>query len=122
MKNLTVLDAVTATVAAADAAKVDISNATAITLQFTRANHAAGSSAFVVQVSNDGSNWVTYNKLIKNQVNANSEMLLRAAAPTLSSDTSEVWSFSPEDSYQKMRVYVTETTDGTHSCTVHIRE
>jgi len=121
-KLLKLLDAVTASVAVADAAKVDISRASAITLQFVRANHGSGSSAFIVQVSNDGSNWVTYNKLINNATNTNSQTILRSAAPTISSDTSEVYSFSPEDTFKYFRVAVTETTDGTHSCFAAIRE
>jgi hypothetical protein len=121
-KTQNLIDGATASVAAAVAAIVDISRATAITLQFTRADHTSGSSAFTVEVSNDGVNWVAYNKLIKNVTNTNSQTLLREAGPTLSSNTSLMYSFSPEDCYVKMRVTVVETTDGTHTCTAHIRE
>ena len=110
-----------ATVAAAGAAKVKIGDASAVTIQFTRADHDSGSSNFEVEVSNDGTNWVVYNKLITNVTNTNGETLLRAAAPTLSSDTSEVHTISPEDSFQYLRVSYVRTTDGTTDCDVWVQ-
>ncbi len=118
---LTPINAATASVANTAAKKIDISRAKKVTFQFTRADHSAGSSKFEVEVSNDGSNWVVYNKLIDNVANANSETLTRVASCTLSSNTSKVYTISPEDDFQYCRVFVTETTDGTHTANVFIQ-
>jgi len=108
-----VLDAVTATTTSDP---VNIENAEKITLQFIRANHSAGSSAFAVTVSLDGTNYVTYNKLIDNVTNTNAQTLTRVAGATLSSNTSKVYTMDMvSDHYRWMKVTVTETTDGTHS-------
>jgi len=119
---ITPLNAVTASVANTAAAPIEIGRADKVTFQFTRADHSSGSSLFGVEVSNDGTNWVAYNKLIDNVTNANSETLTRVATSTLSSDTSKVYTMSPEDGYEYLRVYVTETTDGTHTATVYIQQ
>lgn len=110
------LNAVTATTTSDPIALDGVLKAT---LQFIRANHSAGSSAFAVEVSNDGINWVTYNKLIDNLVNTNAQGLVRVASSTLASDTSKVYTMDLQnDCYKLMRVTVTETTDGTHSAVV----
>lgn len=86
------------------------------TWQFIRADHSAGSSAFTVEVSNDGINWVTFSKLIDNVTNTNAQNPTRVGSVTLSSNTSKVYAMDFErDTYKWMRVTVTETTDGTHS-------
>ena len=86
------------------------------TLQFIRADHSAGNGVFSVEVSNDGVNFVTYNKLIDNLVNTNAQNLVRVASSTLSTNTSKVYTLDLEnDCYKSMRVTVTRTTDGTHS-------
>lgn len=117
-----VIDGSVATIAAADAAIVNIGNASAVTIQFTRANHSSGNSNFTVDVSNNGSNWIEYNKLITNATNTNSQTLLRAAAPTLSSDVTSVHAVSPEDKFQYIRVYYTRTTDGTTDCDIWVQK
>lgn len=86
------------------------------TLQFIRSDHGSGSSAFTVEVSNDGINWVTYNKLISNVTNTNVQNLTRVGSITLSSNTSSIVALDLlQDVYTWMRVTVTETTDGTHT-------
>ena len=115
------IDGSIASISAANSAKRDITDAKRVTFQFTRADHSSGNNAFVVEVSNDGSNWYTYNKLISNVTNDNTEYLTRVAAPTLSSNTSEIYSISPEDKYRFVRVYHTRTTDGTADCDVMIQ-
>ena len=107
------LDAVTATTTSE---RVNIENAEKVSLVFTRANHSAGSSAFAVEVSIDGDNWVTFNKLISNATNTNVQNKTRVASVTLSSNTSTTVAMDLEnDIYRWMRVTVTETTDGTHT-------
>lgn len=107
------LDAVTATTTSD---RVNIENAEKVSLVFTRANHSAGSSAFAVEVSIDGDNWVTFSKLISNATNTNAQNKTRVASVTLSSNTSSTVAMDLEnDIYRWMRVTVTETTDGTHT-------
>lgn len=108
------LNAVTATTTSEP---INIENAEKVTLEFTRANHSAGSSAFAVTVSVDGVNYVTYNKLIDNVTNTNAQTLTRVASATLSSDTSKHYTMDlSQEAFRWMKVTVTETTDGTHTC------
>ena len=86
------------------------------TLQFIRADHTSGSGAFSVEVSNDGANWVTFNKLIDNLANTNAQTNTRVASSTLASNTSKIYTLDLlQECYKWMRVTVTRTTDGTHS-------
>lgn len=86
------------------------------TLHFIRSAHTSGNGVFSVEVSNDGSNWVTFNKLIDNVANTNAQQLTRVASCTLASNTSKVYTLDLDmDCYKFMRVTVTRTTDGTHS-------
>lgn len=117
-KVIKVLDAVTATTTSE---AIDIENASKVTLEFTRANHSSGSSAFAVTVSVDGINYVTFNKLIDNVTNTNAQNKTRVASASLASDTSKHYSLDLEnDSFRYMKVTVTETTDGTHTCKASI--
>lgn len=113
----TPLNAVTATTTSDP---INIGGAKRVSFIFTRANHSAGSSAFSVEVSFDGTTWVAYNKLIANVANSNAQQLTRQAAPTLSSNTSEIFTMDPDDAFPLVRVKVTETTDGTHTAKVHL--
>lgn len=119
-ENINVLDAVVATVANTDARIYDCSKRQLKSIQFTRSAHSAGSSAFGVEVSNDGTNWVVYNRLITNATNTNAQTDLRAAAPTLSSNTSSIHFFPTSDYFRYIRVFVTRTTDGTSTATLQI--
>ena len=117
-KSFVPLNAVTATTTSDP---IDIENAEKVTFAFTRANHSAGSSAFAVEVSVDGDNWVTFNKLIDNVTNTNAQQLTRVASASLASNTTKVYSMDlAHDSYRFARVTVTETTDGTHTAKVHV--
>lgn len=116
---LKAIDAVTATTLS-DA--INIEGARKITLQFIRANHSAGSSAFEVTVSNNGIDYVVFNKLIDNVTNTNAQTLTRVAGSTLSSNTSKMYTMDlDQDSYKWMKVGVVETTDGTHSAIAQIQ-
>lgn len=107
------LDAVTATTTSE---RVNIENAEKVSLVFTRANHSAGSSAFAVEVSVDGDNWVTFSKLISNATNTNAQNKTRVASVALAANGSSTVAMDLEnDIYRWMRVTVTETTDGTHT-------
>lgn len=114
------LDAVTATTTSA---AIDVREAKKITLLFTRANHAAGSTAFTVTgcIEDDATTgtFVALNTLIDNVTNTNAQTLTRVASCTLSSDTSKVYSLDVDNfGYTFLKVTATETTDGTHTAKV----
>lgn len=82
-------------------------------IQFIRANHTAGSSTFIVEVSNDGVNFVTFNKLIDNVANTNAQQLTRVGSVALSSNTSKVYDMDlSAGTYRFMRITATIATDG----------
>lgn len=85
-----------------------------VSLQMTRSGHSAGSGTFVVEASNDGSNWATYNKITSNSTNTNAQTDVRVASVALSSNTT-VLATLPEP-YAFYRVVLTIDTDGTHQC------
>jgi len=114
IQNFTPLNAVVATTTSE---AINIQYAEKVTLEFTRANHSVGSSAFTVTVSIDGETYVAYNKIISNVTNTNGQDLTRVATVTLAADGSSVASLDlSQDTFRFMKVTVTETTDGTHTC------
>jgi hypothetical protein len=60
-------------------------------------------------------NWVTYNRLIPNLTGTNSQTDAHVAAPTLNTNTSEIYFFPVGDFFRYIRVGVDVTTDGTYS-------
>jgi hypothetical protein len=97
-------------------ASIDFEGVRKATWFFTRADHSAGSTAFTVEVSFDGTTWVGYNKLIDNVTNTNVQDLTRVATVTLSSNTTSTVTMDLEqEAYPFVRVTATETTDGTHT-------
>lgn len=110
-KVIKVLDGVTATTTA-DA--VDIKGAKKVTLLCQRADHSSGSSAFTATVG-VGTTYADYKKWISNATNTNSQSLTRVQTLTLSANGIDFMSMSPEDTFEFIKVKVTETTDGTHS-------
>jgi hypothetical protein len=112
----TPIDAVTATTTSS---AIPIAGAKRITLFLTRANHSAGSTAFTVTVSGDGTTFVGFNKLITNVTNTNAQTPVRVGTVTLSSNTTETVSMDlSTDVFLEMKVVATETTDGTHTAKV----
>lgn len=105
-------------------AAINVENACGVVIFGKRENHSSGASAFSVEVSFDGTNWVTYNKLISNATNTNAQGLTRVASFSLSSNTVGFASMDygeSADTFKFIRVTVTETTDGTHSAWVVIQ-
>ncbi len=111
-----IIDAVTATTVSDPYV---VSGAKKISFMFTRANHAAGSSAFSVEGSLDGVTYVALNKLISNATNTNAQTLTRVASVSLAANGSALASLDIEhDALYTIRVTATEVTDGTHSAVV----
>lgn len=120
--NQKVLDAVTVDVANTDAPIIDVSLAQYKSIQFIAADVSGGSGAFGIEVSNDGVNWIVYNRLVSNVTNTNVQTDTRVAAPTLSSSTSSIYFFPSDDHFRYMRVFVDVTTDGTYSAILQTAE
>ena len=118
-KEQTLLDQVTATTTSAP---MNVEGYRHIGLQFVRANHSAGSTAFTVEGTIDGTNWVALNVLLKNIVadagagTAGEDIgNTRVASVTLSANGSEIVWIEPIFALKAIRAIATETTDGTHS-------
>lgn len=97
----------------------ELKQAGRVSFFFRRTNHASGNTVFTVQVSPNNietpdasSVWVDYAKLISNVANTNVQNLTRVASVTLNSNSIATVSMSPEDTYRKVRVIATRTTDG----------
>lgn len=109
------LNAVVATVANTAALKYDVSKRALKSIQFVASGITSGSGAFGVEISNDGVNWVVYNRLTSNVTNTNAQTDTRVAGPTLSSNTSSIYFFPTSDYFRMIRVFCTVTTDGAYS-------
>jgi hypothetical protein len=93
----------------------DVSMRTKLSLQFISEDISAGNGVFTVDVSNDGTNWVAYNRLITNVTNTNAQSDARVASVTLSSNTSSIVFFPVGDYFRYLRVKVDLTTDGSYT-------
>jgi hypothetical protein len=113
--SIKVLDAVTATVANTAAPGYDVSKRQLKSIQFVCSGHSSGNGAFGIEVSNDGDNWVVYNRLITNATGDNTKTDAKTAAPTLSTNVSSIHFFPAGDLFRFIRVFVTVTTDGAYS-------
>ena len=110
---VTALNGVTATTTSE---AISVKEAKKVTLFMTRADHSAGSSAFSVSGTVDGTTYVALNKLIPNIVNSISQNRQRAASVSLGANGSEVAGIDLQDlALTAIKVTVTETTDGTHT-------
>jgi len=115
-----VLDAVEATTTSQP---VNIEDATRVTFVFKRSDHSAGKTVFSVTVSVDGTNYITYNKLIDNVANANTETLTRVSEfDTGAANVTATYSMDlTTDVFRYVKVTATETTDGTHDAWILIQ-
>lgn len=107
----TLLNAVTATTTSK---VVNVEGCTRIGLQFKRADHSAGSSAFSAEGTINGKDWTTLNLIISNATNTNAQTLTRVASVSLAANGTAL-AFLDAVCLKAIRVTVTETTDGTHS-------
>lgn len=106
------LNAVTATTTSSS---IPVGDKGKLSLQFIASAVSSGNAVFTVEVSNDNTNWIAYNRLTTNVTNTNGQTDTRVASITLSSNTNAM-AFIPEsDSFLFIRVIATRTTDGTYS-------
>ncbi len=99
----------------------DVGDSDKFSLQFIATGITSGNGVFTVQISNDGTNWVTYNRLTTNVTNTNGQTDTRVASITLSTaGTSSAFALFPVgDHFKYLRVNVDITTDGTYSAVLH---
>ena len=93
----------------------DVSMRKKISFQFIRGNHSSGSSVFAVEVSNDGTNFVNYNRLTTNVTNTNAQTDIGVANATLSAAGSAIYFIRPGDHFRYVRGSLVNVTDGNGS-------
>jgi hypothetical protein len=116
-KKYTILNAVTADTTSGG---IPVNNAKRLSIQFIASAISAGNGIFTVEVSNDGVNWLAYNRLTTNVTNTNAQTDARVASVTLSSNTSAFVFFPPGDTFAFFRVKVDMTTDGAYSAIAYV--
>lgn len=111
------LNAVTATTTSSGLA---VNNASRLSIMILSSGISSGNGVFTVDVSNDGSNWATYNRLTSNVTNTNAQTDTRVASLTVSTNTTNFLFFPPGDTFAYFRTKVTRTTDGTYSAIAYV--
>lgn len=111
------LNAVTATTTSVS---VPVDNAERLSIMVLSSGISSGNGVFTVEVSNDGSNWATYNRITSNVTNTNAQTDTRVASVTLSTNTTNFLFFPPGDTFAFMRTKVTVTTDGTYTAVAYV--
>lgn len=106
--NITALNAVTSTTTSS---VYDISMRSNISLVFLAASISSGNGVFTVDMSNDGTNWVTGIAMIDA---TSATATTYVTSKTLSSNTT-AGVYLPNSGFRLMRVKVTRTTDGAYS-------
>lgn len=81
----------------------------------------SGSSTFRIQISDNGTDWYDYNKLISNATNTNAQTITRVASVVLTGTSTTMVSIDPDDAIYAIRCIVVEATDGTHRCRASAR-
>lgn len=121
------------TTTATSSPATDIENAQKVTFFFQRGDTTGqgntGTTTFLVEISNDNSNWITYNKLLDNVANTNSQQLTRvgsvifsAAANYDNATGTKAYSMDlSNDAYKWVRCVAREGTDGEHTCKARIQ-
>ena len=109
---INLLDAVTADTTGQ---YVDISMRTMKSIQFVASGISGGNGVFKVYVSNDGVNFVQYNRLTSNVTNTNTQNDTRVDSVTLSSNTNVIYFIPHDDHFRYIRCDVDVTTNGTYT-------
>lgn len=119
MQSKTVLDAISATTTSS---AIDIEGAKRVVLYFDVSNvtgSGLATSTFVVTVSADGTNFVTYNKLIDNIVNTNAQGLTRVASEIVATNATSILTMDlTNDIFKSFKV--TDTIIGTTTSIVTV--
>jgi hypothetical protein len=91
----------------------------AMSFQFIASGISTGNGILTVEISNDGTNWVQYNRLTTNVTNTNGQNDTRVASLTLSTNTSAFLFVPHGDHFEYVRVKLDMTTDGTYTVIMH---
>lgn len=100
----------------------DVSEADKISLEFTAASISSGNGVFKVYVSNDGTNWVLYARLLENATVADGHNPALVSSSTLSANGSKFYFFPMGDSFRYIGVSLTITTDGAYSAKLYMSD
>lgn len=108
----TLLNAVTETTTSA---VVNIEKYRRVGFQFKRADHSAGSTAFTVEGTVNGTDWTALSVIVSNVTNTNAQTRTRVASVSLAANGTALAFLEDLVVLKAIRVIATETTDGTHS-------
>lgn len=115
-RQTTMLNAVVATTVSNG---VSMDNAGRVSIMVLSSGISSGNGVFSVQVSNDGTNYATYNRITTNATNTNAQTDARVASVTLSTNTTNFLFFPPGDTFNYFRVTCTVTTDGVYTAVAY---
>lgn len=90
-------------------------------IQLVASSITSGNGVMTVEVSNDGVNWVAYNRLTSNATNTNAQTDVRVASLTQSTNASSIVTIPTTDNFAYMRTKIVVTTDGAYSVFVYNR-
>lgn len=114
-KEITLLNNITTT-GSTNSDREDVSGFGDLAFRLTGATGVGGNATFKVQFSDDASNWVDYNLLIDNVVNANTQNLTRVGVKNISTTTSVLLWTTPNTYGKYVRTNVEVKTAGTYTC------
>jgi len=93
---------------------IDVSKRQLKSVQVICVSRTQGTGAFTFSVSNDGTNWVAYNRLVSNVTNTNVQTDTRVATVTLGTASSQIFFFPVGDYFRYIRCELDVTTDGVY--------
>ncbi len=99
---------------------VPVDNAGRLSLQLSATGVSTGTGTFTVDVSNDGTNWAPYNRLIPNLVGTNSQTDAYVASKVINATGSSMMFIPASDTFASIRVTCTYATDGTYSAVLYL--
>jgi len=114
----TLLSAVTATTTSAGIA---VGDRVKMSIQFIGTSLTVGikTATFLVTVSDDGTNYITYNRLTDNLTNTNSQNDTRVGSCALTSNTSKIYFFPEGDHFEYLKATVNLPNGGTATAILH---
>lgn len=116
-RKTTLLNAITAT---ATSSAVGVDNADRLSVMILSSGITSGNGVFTVEVSNDDTNWATYNRITSNVTNTNAQTDTRVASVTLSTNSTNFLFFPPGDTFAAFRVKCVISTDGVYSAFAYV--
>jgi hypothetical protein len=115
--NINDTSGVTVKVVNTAALPIDVSDKQVKSIQFA-GTVSSGNGLFAVEISNDGTNWVVYNRLIPNVIGTNSQTDAYQAAPNISATGSSIFFFPVSDYFRYLRVSADISGAGTYYATL----